>query len=289
MTSFRNRLRFGLSLLLAVFLTCSVHADSKDHYTLDNKWEKARERLQYLEAMSNPGTFERLEKLEIQKGWRCLDAGAGYGGVTRWLADKVGLEGHIDALDMDAHFLQEIDNPNVQVLVRNLVDDSLPAEAYDLVFARDVIFHIPEREAVIKKLAGALKPGGILVVEDLAMFPGRFKNFSENPEVSHTADRLYYILNERELMSFTSAYENPKIFEQIGLEEVRSSAYSTYHHGGDEEGKVLNFSMIQLKPLLVGKLGIDEDLYEKSRQQYLEKTARWWGMSRVVTVGTKPL
>ena len=264
-------------------------AENNNSYTLDNKWEKARERLQRLEDYSNPYTFQQLEQLKIQKGWNCLDAGAGYGGVTRWLADKVGDEGNVDSLDQETVFLEEIHQPNVHVFKRDLITEPLPQGNYDLVFARHVLMHLPERAAVIKKLVSALKPGGILMVEDLAMFPDRFKHFSDQPEVSETASTLYDLLTHGQHMSFLSAYDNPEYFEKAKLTNVKSESYAPYLKGGSQEGHVMYLSMVQLKPLFVEKLGVDSLLYEKARQQYLEKSARWWGLSRVVTTGIKPL
>ncbi len=278
-----------ITALLLLVLTGAAQAGSRKQYTFDNTWERARERLQLLEDHSNPYTFEQLEKLQIQEGWICLDAGAGYGGVTRWLADKVGKEGRVDALDMEAGFLRELNLGNVRVIVQNLVDHPLPIKAYDLVFARDVLMHIPQRADVIKKFVQTLKPGGILVVEDLGVYPNRYKNLSDDPEVSTTAGRLFDLLTEAGHASFLSAYDNPALFEQAGLVDITASGFASYEQGGLSEGKVWGLCMVQLKPLLVNKMGVNEALYEKVHQLHMDKSARWWGVNRIITIGMKPL
>ncbi|WP_416968132.1 methyltransferase domain-containing protein [Streptomyces sp. 4F14] len=48
----------------------------------------------------------------------------------------------------------------------DIVRDPLPPDAYDLVHARLVLLHLPERHQVLRRLVAALKPGGRLVLEE---------------------------------------------------------------------------------------------------------------------------
>jgi SAM-dependent methyltransferase len=48
--------------------------------------------------------------------------------------------------------------------------DPLPERAFDLIHARLVLMHVPQRERALEKLVAALKPRGWLVIED---FDGR--------------------------------------------------------------------------------------------------------------------
>src|SRR6202034_1120889 len=45
--------------------------------------------------------------------------------------------------------------------------DTPPPAAFDLVHCRLVLAHLPDRHAVLSKLAAALKPGGQLVAEEM--------------------------------------------------------------------------------------------------------------------------
>jgi SAM-dependent methyltransferase len=102
----------------------------------------------------------------VGPGWHCLDAGAGGGSFARWLAGRVGDEGRVVAADLDVTVLERIDAPGVEVRRLDLVRDELPAEAFDFVHTRLVLLHVPERDEVLRKLAGALRPGGVLLVEE---------------------------------------------------------------------------------------------------------------------------
>ena len=134
-----------------------------------------------------------------------------------------------------------------------------------------------------------MKPGGILAVEDLGIYPNRYQHFTDDPEINTTADSLFDLLEEGRHTSFLSTYENPVLFEQVGLIDVRASSCSSYKQGGSDEGKVWHLTMAQLKPLLVNKQGVDEALYENVRNLHLDKSTRWWGANHVMTIGVKPL
>ncbi|WP_281648852.1 class I SAM-dependent methyltransferase [Parendozoicomonas sp. Alg238-R29] len=291
---YRSRILQKFTFLTAVIFTVvmsllvgQVYAGKQ--YTLDNQWEKAKERLSLLESWSNPYTFLQLEQVDIQKGWRCLDAGAGLGSVSRWLADKVGPEGLVDALDMDTKFLEEINKPTVHVLKKNLVTDTLPEKKYDFIFVRDVLMHVPEREQVLTSLVGALKPGGVLMVEDLGLLPSgvSFQNFSSDSEMNAYVQNLFDSLEEHNRISFHSGYRNARLFEESGLEGVNAHAYSPLARGNDIEGQLLALTLMQLKPLLM-KYGLNEKKYDQVTNRFENIDARWWGFVRITTTGRKP-
>ncbi len=69
-------------------------------------------------------------------------------------------------MDLDTGFLAELDFPHLEVVELDVATDDLERGAFDLVHARDVLVHVPERDAVLEKMAGALKPGGWILVEE---------------------------------------------------------------------------------------------------------------------------
>ena len=286
-------LRKGIALgsAFATSLCLSVgYLWAEEQYTLNNRWDKARERLQLLEDYSNPYTFEQLGKVDVQAGWTCLEVGAGLGGVTRWLADKVGPEGQVDALDMETIFLEEIDKPNVHILKQNLVVTSLPEERYDFIFARDVLMHIPERKEVIRTLAAALKPGGVLMVEDVSMLPSGipYQRFNDDADLNAAMQGLFGVLEEHDHLSMRTGYENVFYFEDAGLTDTQASAFAPFAKGQGSEAKMMHLSLLQLKSPLV-KYGYDAEKVEQIRQHFLAKDAKFWGFVRVTTTGRKPL
>jgi SAM-dependent methyltransferase len=142
-------------------------ADGAAGYGLDNAWHKALSRLRSLEQWLDPATIRHLRARGVGAGWRCLEVGAGAGSVARWLCGQVCPGGEVVATDIDTRFLETRSDANLRVLRHDITADNLPPAAFDLVHCRLVLAHLPARQAVLSKLAAALRPGGQLVAEEM--------------------------------------------------------------------------------------------------------------------------
>jgi SAM-dependent methyltransferase len=136
-------------------------------YSLDNSSREAPARFDALSGMFDRGTIRHLGDRGVSEGWRCLEVGGGGGSITSWLAIRVGPTGQVVVTDIDPRFLGPLAAQNVEVRKHNIVTDPLPDATFDLIHARLVLVHLPEREAVLTRLVSALKPGGWLVDEEL--------------------------------------------------------------------------------------------------------------------------
>lgn len=146
---------------------------------------RERARLDALARVRDPRTFTLLDRCGIAPGWRCLEVGAGSGTVARYLAERVGPTGRVVSIDVDLRFHAPVP-AHVEVRAADVVHDPLPTDL-DLVHARAVLQHIPEREAVLDRLVEALRPGGWLVVEDGDMRAFEAQALPEPMRRVHTA------------------------------------------------------------------------------------------------------
>ena len=135
-------------------------------YIYDQAWEQERDRLAGLSAQFDPVTVRHLAAVGVAPGWRCLEIGAGAGSIARWLASVVGPAGRVVATDRDIRFLDDL-GPNVEVVRHDVTSDPVEQDAFDLVHARAVLEHVPGRGDVVAQLVSALRPGGVLVLEDV--------------------------------------------------------------------------------------------------------------------------
>lgn len=136
-------------------------------YLFEQAWERERRRLDALGTMYDPGSFAAIERLGIGPGWRCLEVGAGSGTIARWMKTKVGATGTVVATDLDPRFLEPLGAEDVDVRRHDIVQDPLEENAYDLVHARAVLQHIPQRDVALARMIRALRPGGWIVIEDI--------------------------------------------------------------------------------------------------------------------------
>ncbi|MFF9084835.1 methyltransferase [Streptomyces sp. NPDC014991] len=137
-----------------------------DGYLLDNRQNEAGRRFDAFAALFDPTTFRHLEGLGIRSGWRCWEVGAGGTSVVSWLAGKVGPAGQVVATDIDTSRLAAAVRPPVEVRVHDVGADEPPGEGFDLVHARLVLVHVPDRDRALRSMVQALRPGGRLLVED---------------------------------------------------------------------------------------------------------------------------
>jgi 2-polyprenyl-3-methyl-5-hydroxy-6-metoxy-1,4-benzoquinol methylase len=133
-------------------------------YTFNNDNPHAVDQHDCLAAILDDTTVKRLSALGELTGRRCLEVGAGGGSIARWLADRVGDDGRVTATDVNTRHLSP--HQRLRVEHHDVTTDPLPDPPYDLIHARLVLLHLPQRRAVLATLAAALAPGGVLLVEE---------------------------------------------------------------------------------------------------------------------------
>jgi arsenite methyltransferase len=111
-----------------------------------------------------------LAALEVQPGQRVADLGSGGGYFTFRLADAVGPQGKVYAVDTDRDMRARVGAQagrrgyaNV-VTVESGPDDPALPEPVDLIVVVDTFHHLPATAAYGSALADAVRPGGRLAV-----------------------------------------------------------------------------------------------------------------------------
>jgi SAM-dependent methyltransferase len=137
-------------------------------YLLPNATDAAAERFDAFTELFDPSTFAHMEALGVTSGWRCWEVGAGGTSVVEWLAARVGSAGHVLATDIDVTWAAAADqfSPQIEVRRHDAALDPPPEGQFDLVHARLVLVHVPERATALASMVAALRPGGWLFIED---------------------------------------------------------------------------------------------------------------------------
>ncbi len=140
-------------------------------YALSNAWQQARQRLALLEAELDPATQRQMLELGVGPGWHCAEVGAGGGSIAHWLCHTVGQTGRVLAIDIDPSLVAIDAPPGLEILAQDLTRDALPDGQFDLVHARWLVHHLPDIDDAIGRLINALKPGGVLLLEEPDFYP----------------------------------------------------------------------------------------------------------------------
>jgi SAM-dependent methyltransferase len=118
-----------------------------------------------------------LERLGVGPGWTCVDVGAGGGDVSVALAEIVGREGRVYAVDSDPRARDEVAAAaaaHSQVLaVTQAGEDLRLPEPVDLAFCRFLLLHVVDPLLVLTRMAGAVRPGGWVVAQEPITSAGR--------------------------------------------------------------------------------------------------------------------
>ncbi|HET6293496.1 MAG TPA: methyltransferase domain-containing protein [Kribbella sp.] len=134
-------------------------------YLLDNQQSEAGRRFDALSELFDPVTFRHFGAVGVSAGWTCWEVGAGGVSVPAWLAEQVGPSGRVVATDIDTAWMPA-DGAAFEVLQHDVGVEQPPAGAFDLVHARLLLTHVPQRIEALASMVRALRPGGWLVVED---------------------------------------------------------------------------------------------------------------------------
>jgi SAM-dependent methyltransferase len=142
---------------------------SSDRYLLSNDAPESMDRFTAFTTLFDPATFRHLDGLGLAPGWRCWEVGAGGTSVVDFLAERVGPTGHVLATDINLSWVASAGGgnaSNVEIRQHDVAAAPPPDGPFDLVHARLVLVHVPERDRALATMADALRPGGVLLVED---------------------------------------------------------------------------------------------------------------------------
>jgi SAM-dependent methyltransferase len=186
----------------------------------DSEPEAARLRAQA--RLWDPTAAALFDRLRVRRGWKVLEVGPGPGSLHLQLRRRV--RGPIDAVERSPVFADRLarlcarDRLGAGTIWRaDLTDAPLPRAHYDLVFARWVFLFLPDVEAHLRKLVRALKPGGLIAIEDyyretLSMVPTptEWPNFV-------AADRAFFATQGGDV---SIGGRLPAIYRKVGLRVV---------------------------------------------------------------------
>ena len=151
------------------------------------------ERLRMQARMWEVATGRLLDQVSLGPGASCLDAGCGPGETMRAMAERVGPAGRVLGIDADpalgAMTLAMLHGAGHRQCTFQAQDltaaKPIPGAPFDLVYARLLLFHLPQRVNVLSRLWDAVAPGGHLLVQDYDL-----RNVSTLPQLDWVGELL---------------------------------------------------------------------------------------------------
>jgi 2-polyprenyl-3-methyl-5-hydroxy-6-metoxy-1,4-benzoquinol methylase len=224
-------------------------------YLLENAWHRSRERLVLQEQFADPATQRRIAALGSMCNWHCLEVGAGAGSIAQWLCSQVG-DGRVLAIDLDTRFLSHLSEPGLQVRQADIVSEELPENTFDLIHARLLLLHLPERETVVRKLVHSLKRGGWLLLEERELALIRQVT---TPSYAAAWAALEAVMRAGGVHP-SWAHEMPNLLKREGLVDVGAEGEFPLFTGGSPMARVFSITWEQMRDRMVasGLIGNDD-------------------------------
>lgn len=149
--------------------------------------------------------FEIVESLNLRAGMNVADIGAGTGLFTRLMADRIGPQGVVYAVDISEEFIDNIvlladqqDLKNVVGIVNNQLSAELKPDSIDLAFICDTYHHFEQPTVFMSTVHEALKKNGQLVVIDFK----RQSSVSSDWVMNHVRAGKQQVIEEIETAGF---------------------------------------------------------------------------------------
>ncbi|MGE3318035.1 MAG: class I SAM-dependent methyltransferase [Candidatus Berkiella sp.] len=166
-----------IALLIGLMFMNSVFSSDGSHtYTLATG-TLGSERLALQDKVLSAQSYLHLEKAGLSEGMVVYEIGCGNGMMTTYIANKVGANGHVYALDISQAQI-DLAKERIQAQVLSNVtfvladinhENTLPLGKADIVYSRFVLMHLQTPANAITKMKTYLKPGGVVASQESIM------------------------------------------------------------------------------------------------------------------------
>ena len=219
-------------------------------YGFDPAWSDEQVRLALIGECYDPATSARLTRLGVGPGWHCLEVGAGYGSVSRWLRDRVRPGGRVVAVDIDTRFIAN--ESGIEVRQADFLTDGLDSEAFDLVYCRNLLHHFAGNQvAALTKLKSALRPGGLLVAEE----PYLGTMLASSTQAWVTMWKALHAAMPH--ADYAWAVTIASAFRAAGLTDIEASGTAAIIRGGTREAELFRLTIEAVRERVPPETDID--------------------------------
>ncbi|MFN3533043.1 MAG: class I SAM-dependent methyltransferase [Candidatus Brocadia sp.] len=182
-----------MSVVFFLLVTCGVCRTSLKRFAYEGYW---RDRWQYPDQV--------IRVLKIQTGQHIADLGSGSGYFTFRLADAVGPNGKVYAVDIDRGMNTYVEKQagkkgyqNIKVILAQHHDPLIPGDGVDWIFTCNTYHHIKDRVTYFSRARRYLKPSGRIAIIDFngkGGFQKIFPHFTASEVIKKEMESVGYHL-----------------------------------------------------------------------------------------------
>lgn len=138
----------------------------------DVAFRMMRYTMSLMDMFSREAPRRRLTDAPLKHGMKVVDYGCGPGRYTLPIAEAVGPQGRVYAVDIQPLAIETVRRKaadrglaNVETVLVDSYDTGLPGASVDMVLLVDVIHGVDDRDALLREIYRVLKPGGFLFMD----------------------------------------------------------------------------------------------------------------------------
>ena len=181
----------------------------------------------------DPATRELLARAGLGSGKRYVEFGCGLGYVARWAATQAA---QVTAIDLSPEHLEEARSladaaglRNIEFRNASIYEHGLPAASFDISYSRWLLVHLQRPVDAMRKIREALKPGGIMVCEEVDVS----EVYTEPPSAAYHEYREFALEAGRKRgVDYAGGRKLHTWAREAGFEVVRVSAYQPHYVTG---------------------------------------------------------
>lgn len=201
-------------------------------------------------------TKEFVGLLDLKPGQKVLDVGCGIGGSAFYMYKNYGVD--VLAVDLSTNMIrigqrraqEEKCADNVKFAIVDITTANYKPESFDVIYSRDTILHIADKETLFTNFLKWLKPGGQLLISD-------YNRGEQEP-----SDRFKAYVKQRNYQLITTK-EYGKILEKVGFTQVKAEDKTEMFKG------VLNRELNETKAIQ------DDFIKEFTQKDYDDIVGGW--------------
>jgi len=172
----------------------------------------------YVSTGGHATTEKFTKRLGLKKGDSVLDVGCGIGGSAFHMAREYGAIVH--GVDLSSNMIsmaikyqgdmEEDVRKRVSFEMSDITKHSFEPNSFDVIYSRDTILHIGDKDALFEKFFEWLKPGGKLMITD----------YCRGSKEEYSSDFLKYVFQRGYTLLTVGEYG--KLLQKIGFKDVNA-------------------------------------------------------------------
>lgn len=194
--------------------------------------------------------------LPLRPGDRVLDLACGDGAYAVWLAERVGPEGRVTAVDLSPAFLElaaaaAAASPvgdRIELRQGDAYNLPFPDASFDLAWCAQSMFSLPDPVGALRELRRVTRPGGVVAVLENDLLHQMILPLPPDLELAVRQAHLAALeANNPEQLAIGRDLRT--FFAAAGMPECRVTPYSTSRHAplGPDEEQYLRWQLADLR------------------------------------------